>query len=167
MSGSEIKKEPKVPNPDRFDGDKRKYRTFVRQVKLVFELNPSRFSTDHERILYISSYLVGNADRWFDALDRRVIQPAKAVNTVYSLEQFWKDFDRDFSDRQIVANSRRRICDIRQEGSCARYAAQFLTLACDTGFDDASLITHFYRGLRDDVKNVLITRETLPEDLRV
>ena len=41
-----VGQEPSVSLPERFDGTREKLRTFISQVKLLFELQPRKYSTD-------------------------------------------------------------------------------------------------------------------------
>ena len=69
------------------------------------------------------------------------------------------------SDQEGVAE--RKIQNLRQGSrSAAIYAAKFQQLTCDLDWNDKAFMTRFRYGLRDDVKNLLITMpkvETLEE----
>ena len=42
------------------------------QVNTVFELNPSRLSSDRIKIVYLGSLLTGDAAQWYDVMNRMV-----------------------------------------------------------------------------------------------
>jgi hypothetical protein len=39
-------KEPRASLPDKFDGNRSKFRGFINQITLVFYLNPARYAND-------------------------------------------------------------------------------------------------------------------------
>ena len=60
------------------------------------------------------------------------------------------------SDRERVAE--KKIQNLRQGSrSAAIYAAEFQQLTCDLNWIDKTYMTRFQYGLRDDVRNLLIT----------
>ena len=70
-------KEPKVPMPDKFDGNPTKFKTFQMQLQTVFELNASRFQSDKIKIMFIGTLLTANAAQWFYTLDKPENKPMK------------------------------------------------------------------------------------------
>ena len=52
-------KEPKIKDPDTFDGSTKSLNGFLTEYELVFELQPSRFGDDRTKINYMISSLRG------------------------------------------------------------------------------------------------------------
>jgi hypothetical protein len=48
-----------VPFPEKFDGDRRKFRGFINQLELVFMLNPSKYSIEATKVAVIGTLLTG------------------------------------------------------------------------------------------------------------
>jgi hypothetical protein len=57
-----------------------------------------------------------------------------------------------------------RLLEIKQTGTTREYANEFRTLASHAGWNDAPLIFYFYKGLCDEVKDI-ICMEKRPNSL--
>jgi hypothetical protein len=82
----------------------------------------------------------------------------KVSPILYNLEAFLERFTAAFgdSDRERVAE--RKIQNLCQgTRSAAIYAAEFQQLTCNLDWNDKAYMTRFCYGLKDDVKNLLIT----------
>ena len=64
-------KEPKISMPDKFDGNCQKFRGFVNQVKLVFQMQENTYHSDKIKIGFIGSLLSGPALDWYSGLMER------------------------------------------------------------------------------------------------
>lgn len=64
ISHNQPESPPKDKEPDEFDQDRTKYRTFVNQLALCFSSNSSKFNTDKAKISYAASFLRGPAFEW-------------------------------------------------------------------------------------------------------
>ena len=53
--------EPRLPAPERYEGDPGSCRSFLSTCSLVFELQPSSFPTERSRIAYVITLLSGRA----------------------------------------------------------------------------------------------------------
>ena len=145
-------REPKASMSDKFDGTRANFRGFVQQVRLYLRLYHSRYPDGFTQVAFIGTLLSGNARSWFAPLLE------KDSPILYNLEAFLERFTAAFgdSDRERVAE--RKIQNLRQGSrSAAIYAAEFQQLTCDLDWNDKAYMTRFRYGLRDDVKNLLIT----------
>ena len=77
-------------------------------------------------------------------------------------EAFVKEFQASFRDTVSTRTKINKIRRLRQ-GDClvSAYATDFCLLACDIPWDEAVLMDQFRQGLRNDVKDLLLT---FPED---
>ena len=65
--------EPKVSHPEYYFGDRGNCRVFLLQVSIVVNAQPSRYASDASKIAYTTSWLRGEAFKWFSPfLERRV-----------------------------------------------------------------------------------------------
>ena len=145
-------KEPKASMPDKFDGTRSNFRGFVQQVRLYLRLYPFRYPDGFTQVAFIGTLLSGSACSWFAPLME------KDSPILYDLEAFIRRLTATFgdSDRERVAE--RKIQGLRQGSrSAAIYAADFQQLTCDLEWNDKAFMTQFRYGLKDDVKNLLIT----------
>jgi hypothetical protein len=145
-------KEPKASMPDKFDGTRTHFRGFVQQVRLYLRLYSSRYPDGFTQVAFIGTLLSGNARSWFAPLLE------KDSPILYNLEAFMERFTAAFGDSDREGVAERKIQQLRQGSrSAAIYAAEFQQLTCDLDWNDKAFMTRFRYGLRDDVKNLLIT----------
>ena len=60
--------EPRLPAPERYEGDPGSCRSFLSTCSLVFELQPSSFPTERSRVAYVITLLSGRACEWGTAV---------------------------------------------------------------------------------------------------
>lgn len=144
--------EPHVSLPNKFDGSRGNCRNFVNQVKLIFLLQPRRYADDATRIGFIGTLLTGPAATWYSP------HFESGSSIMSNLELFWRDFEDAFGDLDRAATAANKIRSLKQGfSSASEYAASFRRLASDLDWGDAALVDQFRRGLRDDVKDLLLT----------
>ncbi|KAM5180717.1 protein LDOC1-like [Mantella aurantiaca] len=56
--------EPRVPTPDRFSGNRSKFRSFRHSCQLYFSLQPRTFSVESTKVGFIISLLQGESQTW-------------------------------------------------------------------------------------------------------
>ena len=61
-------KEPKISLPSKFDGTRSQFRGFLNQVRLVFQMHPTRYPTDSARVGLVGTLLTGTTLAWFAPL---------------------------------------------------------------------------------------------------
>ncbi|MBW0481789.1 hypothetical protein O181_021504 [Austropuccinia psidii MF-1] len=60
-------KTPSMKAPDSFDGTQaHKFRGFIQSCQLVFHNDPANFFSDRKKVLYLTSFLTGRADKWIE-----------------------------------------------------------------------------------------------------
>lgn len=144
--------EPKLNMPEKFDGTRPKLRGFVQQVKLFLRLHRCRYPDGTTQVAFVASLLSGNALSWVAPLIE------KNSPLMDNLDAFMEALTSTFgdTDRERVAET--RIQSLQQGlRSAATYAAEFQQLACDLDWNDKALINKFRWGLRDNVKDLLLT----------
>lgn len=145
-------KEPRISLPEKFDGTRSKFRGFVNQVRLVFILQPQRYPTDVSRVGLVGTLLSGQALSWFAPLFE------KQSPILNSFDVFLVAFEEAFGEHDKIRSATTKIRVLRQGmRSASVYASDFRQLACDINWDDQALISQFQWGLRDDVKDLLLT----------
>ncbi len=119
-------KEPRVSLPEKFDGDRTKLQDFVKQVRLVFCLQPHKYATEETQVGLIGSLLTGTALSWFSSLLE------KDFPLLANLDQFLEEFNKTFGerDRALIAITKLRTLQQRSRLASA-YVAEFQQLACD------------------------------------
>lgn len=146
------RKEPRVSLPDKFDGTRSKFRGFVNQIKLITVLQPERYPTEEARVGLVGTLLTGQALSWFAPLFK------KRSPILSNFEMFLEAFAEAFGEHDKVRWATTRIRSLRQGmRSASVYASDFRQLASDINWGEEALVSQFYWGLRDDVKDLLLS----------
>lgn len=155
-----IPTEPHVSLPDKYDGSRGNCRAFLNQIQLVFRLQPSKYPDDKTRVGAIGTLLTGHAAAWFSPLFEQ------DSPLLYDLKAFKEEFEQTFGEFDRTSTAANRIRALKQGSSpVSKYAAEFRLLASDlAAWGEAALIDQFYRGLNDEVKDLLLTI-ALPQSL--
>jgi hypothetical protein len=153
-------KEPKISLPAKFDGTRSQFRGFLNQVRLVINMHPNRYPSDASRVGLVGTLLTGTALAWFAPLLE------KKSPVLENFETFIAEFQASFSDTDSVRTAINKIRRLRQgDRPASAYAADFRLLACDIPWDEAALMDLFRYGLRNDVKDLLLTFHEEPKSL--
>jgi hypothetical protein len=154
--------EPKVPLPEKLDGDRRKFRGFINQLELVFLLNASRYQSDATKVVVIGTLLTGKALAWFTPYSENMAKHEQLLNNYQAFRLLLQEtFDEH--DRALLAATRFR--KLRQGSlSIPAFAAELRRIASDLTWNDATLVYQFRAGLNDEVKYMLL-HHPYPETL--
>ena len=153
-------KEPKIGLPVKFDGTRSQFRGFLNQVRLVLQMHPSRYPTDASRVGLIGTLLSGSALSWFAPILE------KQSPLLNNFEEFISEFKACFGDTDSIRTAINKIRRLRQgDRPASAYAADFRLLASDIPWDDQALMEQFRYGLRNDVKDLLLTFPEEPKSL--
>lgn len=122
--------EPKLPAPERYDGNPERCRGFVTQCTLVFGLQPNSFPTESSKVAYIITLLTGKALDWATALWEQ--QSPLTDNC----DQFIAEMRRVFHHPASGGEIDHRLLQISQgTRGVAEFAIEFRTLATESGWD--------------------------------
>ena len=159
-SSQSFLKEPKLSLPAKFDGNRSQFRGFLNQVRLVFQMHPNRYPTDTSRVGLVGTLLTGTALSWFAPLLE------KGSPVLQDFDAFIKEFQACFGDTDSVRTTINKIRRLRQgDRPASAYASDFRLLACDIPWDEEALMDQFRFGLRNDVKDLLLTFHEDPKSL--
>jgi hypothetical protein len=156
-------KEPKITLPEKFDGSRAKFRGFINQLKLTFQMAPSRYATDQVKIATLGSLLTGDALSWFNPF---IEHPESHEGSLSSWESFNLALSSAFADSDMASAAEAKIRTLRQGRSPAvAYASKFKQTAADLSWNDVAFISQFKSGLSEDVKDMLVYQDPLPTTL--
>ncbi|KAH7278834.1 hypothetical protein KP509_38G058100 [Ceratopteris richardii] len=135
-------KEPKICMPQKFDDDRTKFRGFLQQVKLYIRMQPDRYPDDASKV----------ALSWFAP----ILEKDMAV--LHDYEGFLRELIATFGDADTSRVAETKLQKLRQGNRPAStYASEFRQLICDLTWHEDYFISQFRWGLRDDVKDLLLT----------
>ena len=161
-------KDIKIAVPKAFSGDRTKLKGFLIQVNLYLNFHKDRFTSDTERVLWVTTLLEGPALDWIKgAMTDYMTNSNKrgAVTTSMKKETqvlflsyrgFVHKLQQAFGNVDDKKEAVRALQTLRQKGSAGRYAAKFQRFSTRTNWGGDALKDQFYRGLKDAVKDNLI-----------
>lgn len=139
----------KINPPEIFDGRRDRTRTFLAQCRTVFESFTN--TSEHDQITYAASFLRKTAFEWYEnrlAADRgfdTFIEFSKALRSA-------------FGEANEYERAKAALSNLKQTKSCAIYTSEFNRLVAVLNYEDHSLLIEAYRkGLKDSVKDLLLT----------
>jgi hypothetical protein len=141
--------EPKIAAPEYFSGQRSKLTTFLTQVSMVIELQPSRYPTERSKVLYAASFLRDTAFLWFQPNITKEPEP----EMMQDFRKFTKLLKETFGDPDEEATAERNLFVLHQKGSASSYISEFQRHATLTNWDDHALAAQFYRGLKEGIKD--------------
>lgn len=146
--------EPRIGNPERFDGNPAHTRAFLTSCRVQFSLQPRTFATEGAKVGYVITHLTGRARLWGTAeFDRQT--PACA-----SFDAFVEEMLMVFDLGSSTAEASRELMTIRQGNrTVADYSIDFRTLARRSSWNGAALVDAFLHSLADYVKDELVSHD--------
>jgi hypothetical protein len=126
------------------------------QLALVFVTYPENFKTDEEKIVYSISYLRGDAAAWFEPeiLGTTSLEP---VRWATDFEAFWQELEDNFGSVDSVVEASRLIFELTmgKDEPIRGYNVLFNTYAAQLRWNDRALLSQYYRGLAERLKDEL------------
>ncbi|KAH7443388.1 hypothetical protein KP509_02G032100 [Ceratopteris richardii] len=145
-------REPKICMPEKFDGDRTKFRGFLQQVKLYIRMQPDRYPDEASKVGFIGTLLYGQALSWFTPILE------KDMVVLHDYEGFLRELIATFGDADTSRVAETKLRKLRQGNRPAStYASEFRQLIRDLTWHEDYFISQFRWGLRDDVKDLLLT----------
>lgn len=150
--------EPRLPAPERYDGNPERCRGFITQCTLAFQLQPNSFPTESSRVAYMTTLLVGKALDWATALWER--RSPLTSNSDLFIAEMRKVFHHPVSGAEVD----HRLLQLAQgTRSVAEFAIEFRTLAAESEWDQRALKAAFHRALSRELKDELAYRDPAPD----
>ncbi|KAM4697757.1 uromodulin-like [Rhinophrynus dorsalis] len=142
--------DPRIPLPDRFNGDRTKYRTFITSCELLFAINPLTYSSDFVKVRTAIALLSGEPQSW----GHHQLQINSPVLT--SWNEFRLAMDALYEDPFRSSSAQTALRSLSQgKRPVEDYVAEFRCLSCDTNWNEAALYDQFHIGLTDGLKDEL------------
>src|SRR5437762_56665 len=143
-------REPKVSEPPEFFGKVSEYGTFMSQCLLTFTLRPGSYSKDKQKVLFVISYLRGNARDWAKPILENEDHPY-----FEDFEAFKSTLDSLYIDRNLKHQARDKLFALKQTKSASAYAVEFQQIIVPLKLNDEGKCLLFYNGLKSTIKDAL------------
>jgi hypothetical protein len=162
-------REPKVAEPPFFSGNRTEVPSFLRAVKLNFQLAPSRFPDGDEvrRILFALTYIRGGtAGVWGDNYTTAM---GEANPPFQTFAEFEDTFKKAFGDADRAQRARIDLAALKMKPgeSVEEYTTNFEALAIHTGYNEAAHIEAYRAGLHPRILEKIYSDSNgaLPDNL--
>lgn len=151
----------KMDKPGPYDGAKKTLQGFLTQCKAYFRHYHTQFRTEAEKVIFVGHRLEGDALAWYEPTLRDYLENKKEDWDDHTKKVFrkYEDFEealRDaFGDPDEKRTAERQLFQLRQRGSASEYVAKFRQISAHLGWDDEPMMSQFYEGLKEEVKDEL------------
>ncbi|OMH81037.1 Retrotransposon-derived protein PEG10, partial [Zancudomyces culisetae] len=98
----------KIALPERYDGDRTKFRGFINQCRLVFFTQPGHYPSSANKVGLIMSLLTGNVLRWASPYIE------KNSPVLHNFDLFMEEFAKVFDDPQRAQTANDAIRALKQ-----------------------------------------------------
>src|ERR1700694_1568362 len=147
-------KEPKIADPEPFEGDRLQLTNFLSQCQLKIYAQSAQYLDEITKIHFAGSFLRGGAYSWFQPLlvsSHKGVQPAEFE----SFKPFTDAVSMVYGDPNTEITAERELRQLRQRSSATQYIAEFQRLRQYVRYNEAALISQVYDALRDNIKDRL------------
>lgn len=151
----------KIPDPDRFDGDRDGVENFRLMMVLKLKGNDVWYPAEQDRLRYIFSRLEG-------AAQQQVISRIRLDGSIdfASTGELWAVLERAFGDPDRKGTAQRTIQDLRQRNREFHvYLANFQRHIDYTGFNEEAKKTALLNGISVELRELLVTQDIKNADL--
>ena len=158
--------ETKIAPPEVFGGDVTKTSHFVDSIRDNFIANPTRFTDDKKKIIYLKSYLKDGPRDWARAKTNHY-----AANTWDTYATFETEFIEAYKSPNEVERARLDLEGLRQHTlkppTVVALNARFRTLLARAELkeDNNTLIPYYKKALDRKIFAKILDREKLPDTL--
>jgi hypothetical protein len=106
---------------------------------------PRKFQAERDKVLFAASYLRDLANQWW--MPMLTMQPPPQILDDWAM--FTTELFEMFGNQHLQTTSQNAILDMSMpdEGRVSEFLVRFNSHAVYTGWNDAALANHFYRGL--------------------
>ena len=152
----------KVKPPEPFDGKRHKLRTFLTQLDIYFNINRDKISSNPDKVLFASTYLIGPALDWFENYIRDdqtnpVDEQDEATKAIFASYGKFKDYlEQTFGDIDAARNAERRLGKLKQIGSASKLVSEFMQVIGHLDWIDEAFIFSLERMLKPEIQEKLI-----------
>jgi hypothetical protein len=143
----------KVNLPKEFLNDRTVAKDFLSQCEMVFEAQPEVYHSERLRVLFACSFLRGEAFKWY-----QTVGDNGNLTSRTTFAEFKALFETSWADTELKRNAADQIQTFKQTGKATAYASKFNYLSALTEFNDAALRTFFYNGLKEAIKDLLLSK---------
>lgn len=159
----------KLDKPKAFSGTKGTLQGFLTLCKAYILHYRDQFQDEAEKVRFVASRLEGDALTWFepclrDYLNKPTAEREKRTTEIFQDYRYFEgELEGAFGNLEEECEAERRLAGCYQKNSVSNYLAEFRQISVQLGWDDELLMTFFYRGLKDNVKDEIVKEDRLKD----
>lgn len=152
-SGSYVRSE-RLPDPDKFEGERKDLRRFVSQVKEKLNINRDRYPTPQSRMTYVTNRLKGVPYAQILPYIREGVCQLNDFTDILDI------LERAFGDPNRARNARNELYRLRQGNKeFSLFFAEFQRLAMEGEMHKEALPTMLEQAINRELKSMLLHHE--------
>ncbi|KAF8694002.1 hypothetical protein RHS03_08253, partial [Rhizoctonia solani] len=162
-SGSSVKR-PKMELPDPYKGDTRgqKATQWLDRMLLWVALHRDQFDEEEQMVVWILYHMTDKAANWALPLIGAIIKgKGNPPTTILALTAKFKEA---FANPDAKRAAARKIAALTQTTTTSEYVTKFCNLMAELDWNTEAYIAQFTRGLHWKVKELLSTKDNVPND---
>ncbi|QRW26175.1 Retrotransposable element Tf2 protein [Rhizoctonia solani] len=164
-AGSSAKR-PKMDLPDPYKGDIRgcKATQWLDRMLLWVALHREQFDKEEQMVVWILYHMTNKAADWALPLIGTIIKgEGNPPTTILALTAKFKEA---FADPDAKRAAARKIATLVQTSTTSEYVTEFRNLIAELDWNEEAYIAQFMRGLHWKVKELLSTKDSIPDKLK-
>jgi hypothetical protein len=141
----------RLPDPDKFEGDRKDLRRFIAQIQEKMNVNLDRFPTPQSRMAYVNNRLKGAPYAQILPYIR------KGICTLNDYQDILDILERAFGDPNRVNNARNELFSLRQTNKeFGTFFAEFQRLALEGEMPEETLSTLLEQAISRELRSMLM-----------
>ncbi|QRW22943.1 Retrotransposon-derived protein PEG10 [Rhizoctonia solani] len=162
-SGSSVKR-PKMELPDPYKGDSRgrKATQWLDCMLLWVALHQDQFDEEEQMVVWILYHMTDKAANWALPIIGTIIKGEG--NPPTTIPALTAKFKEAFADPDAKRAAARKIAALTQTTTTSEYVTEFRNLMAELDWNTEAYIAQFTRGLHWKVKELLSTKDNIPNN---
>ncbi|QRW23771.1 Retrotransposon-derived protein PEG10 [Rhizoctonia solani] len=163
-AGSSVKR-PKMDLPEPFKGDTRgrKATQWLDRMMLWVALHRDQFDEEEQMVVWILYHMTDKAADWALPIIGNIIKGEG--NPPTTIQALTAKFKEAFADPDAKRAAARKIAALTQTSTTSEYVTEFRNLMAELDWNEEAYIAQFTCGLHWKVKELLSTKDSIPDDL--
>ncbi|QRW17263.1 Retrotransposable element Tf2 protein [Rhizoctonia solani] len=162
-SGSSVK-QPKMELPNPYKGDSRgkKATQWLDRMLLWVALHQDQFDEEEQMVVWILYHMTDKAANWALPIIGTIIKGKG--NPPTTIPALTAKFKEAFADPDAKRAAARKIAALTQTTTTSEYVTEFCNLMAELDWNTEAYIAQFTRGLHWKVKELLSTKDNIPDN---
>jgi Ty3 transposon capsid-like protein/Zinc knuckle len=150
----------KVGTIEKFDGDRKKLRNFLTDVRVHQALE--RVLNEKDKTMFAVTHLTGNPRAYFEPFVREYSEKPEedwgpiTRGIFNNYRNFEKLIESAFGNVDMAKEAAQKIVELRQEGSATKHATRFLHLKSHLDWDENAMMQLFEQSLKPEIRRGLL-----------